>query len=157
MKKIDLSFEESLLAPYGITVEDIALANGYKARIQDESQLVSGKIPMIHEHDENGDPVYEQLPQTAEERAAGTPPVTATDENGDPIPHMVQKDITIDNPQTATAWVAEKLPVYGMQKMIERVMKPQVDAALREVARLQGMPAKIAAEVAAKVTKQVTE
>ena len=143
-KKIEIIFEESILTPYGITVDDIAVANSYKPMINNPDY-----VPAVGDV-EIQDPEWER-PDDFDDLTGDIPTVP----NPDHVPAVGEP--TIANPETATEYVAKMLPAVGMQRMIYKVMEPKIAEAESAVAALKKQPVTIAAAVTEALTKTVTE
>lgn len=144
MKKIDLQFTEDLLTPYGITVAEVAIANGYQDVVPNEDYTPAVGDPTIIDPDwvepDDFNALEDDVPMV---------------ENPDYVP--ANGEPTLPNPNTHTAFIAAKLPALGMETMITKVLQPQINEAEEALRELRNQPAQIAAAIVASMTKTVTE
>lgn len=129
-----------------------ALELGYKENILDESQLVDGKIPMVQATNEAGDLLFQTEYLSIEDELAGVVPAQILDEEGNPIPLMVQKDISIPNPETPEEYVLEKARELVAGFLVETSAKQALQQAEAEARVIMD-----AAKAANKATKDTVK
>ena len=141
MKTINYTFTEELLEPYGITVEELADANGYNPLLPNPDFIPAVGQPTLDDpsgemEDHAGVMLPKQIPNPDFVPAVGEPT----------IPNI-----------SATEYVATLIPKMGMEGMIEKALAPKVAELKRALKDLEKQPAIIAEAIVENLTKNVTE
>ena len=108
---------------------------GYKEQIMDESQLVDGKVPMVHATDDEGNLLYEK-DYEYDDQVEIIGEEFRLDEEGNKIPLMKQKDILIANPVSAAEYVAAKAKTLVAEFLAEGANNTLVAEAEKEAKTL---------------------
>ena len=146
-KQIDLNFKESILVPYGITLDELARLNGYQEQIVNTEYVPA--VGMETMDDPSG--ATEEKEDVPGEKVR----VAKQVENPDYVKAVGQEFIA--NPDSPLVFVAAKIPEVGMTTMIAKAMQPTITAAEQSLAELKKQPAIIAGQLVAQLTKNVTE
>ena len=146
-KQIDLNFKESILVPYGITLDTLASLNGYQEQIVNTEY-----VPAVGSETMND-------PSGATEEIEYVPgeKVTAPKQVKNPDYVKAVGEEFMANPDSPLVFIAAKIPEVGMTTMIARAMQPTITAAEQSLAELKKQPAIIAGQLVAQLTKSVTE
>ena len=142
-KQIDLNFKESILVPYGITLDELASFNGYQEQIVNTEY-----VPAVGN-------------ETMDDPSGATEPT----EGGGEAPKQVKNpeyvkavgEEFITNPDSPLVFIAAKIPEVGMTTMTAKAMQPTITAAEQSLAELKKQPAIIAGQLVAQLTKNITE